>query len=477
MRLLLLIALAAGSAQGQTADHGDAPQIYEQFCSQCHGANLDGGMAGSLVDGVWTRGNTLKDIRESIKFGNTQAGMPPYDEVLDNAQIARLSQFVYQRWQDNIAKDPIHARPLLPKSTSTLEYNIEVQHIFGQLVDPWGVDFIDADTILVSEKPGNLRIFKNEELLPEPVAGTPEVLYQQQAGLMDVAVDPEYDENGWVYLSFTHPSPEPEAKHPKMMTKVVRGKIVDHVWTDEETVFQANEEHYLRSRGNLGSRIVFDDEGYLYFSIGDCQFERYAQDLGHPTSKVHRLHRDGSIPDDNPFVDVKGALPSVYSLGNRNIQGMAFHPETDDLWATEHGPMGGDELNLIVPAGNYGWPVVTYGREYTGKLITEKTSAPGMLQPKFYWTPSIAACGLDFVRGEEFPLWRNHLLAASLRAETLRLLTLDGDNVIHEEVIVSNWGRIRDVACGPEGAIYILIEGANILVRLKSAGERSYGAD
>jgi len=475
--LLLLAAACATQTPQPSGDYGEAPQIYTQYCAQCHGSDMRGGMAGSLVDGVWTRGNTVKDIRETIKFGATSMGMPAFSDTLENAQIARLSQYVYDTWQAYIALDPIHARPLLPKSTQTLDYNVDVQHVFGQLDEPWGIAFADSDTILITEKPGRLRMFRNEELVPEPIAGTPEVLYQAQAGLMDVAVDPNHGENGWIYLSFTHPWPEPNEQFPKQMTKIVRGRIENHRWVDEQTVFQAREEHYLKSRGNLGSRIVFDDEGYLYFSIGDCQFEKYAQDLGSPVAKVHRLHRDGSIPEDNPFVNSEGALPSIYSLGNRNIQGMVFHPETGVLWATEHGPMGGDELNSITGGGNYGWPVITYGREYTGRKISEETSAPGMLQPVWHWTPSIAVCGLDVVQGEEFPRWRNRLLVGALRTETLRLLTLNGERVIHEEVIVSNWGRIRDVACGPSGAIYILIEGSNILVKLMSAGERTYGVD
>ena len=336
---------------------------------------------------------------------------------------------------------------------------------------PWAVAFAGDNQVLVTERPGQLRVIDNGEL-QAPVQGTPEVLHEGQGGLLDVAVDPEYNQNGWVYLSFSHALDDGSDK-PGAMTKIVRGKTENNQWTNEEVVFEAPHELYRTTRHHYGDRIVFDSEGHLYFSIGDRGAQDQAQDITRPNGKVHRVNRDGSIPEDNPFVSETNAIPSIFSYGNRNPQGLAVHPQTGEIWETEHGPMGGDEVNIIQKGNNYGWPVITYGRNYNGTPITDITRKEGMEQPIIYWKPSIAVCGMEFYQGNEFPKWENKLLVGALAYEEVRLLTIVDDRVMHDEVIMKNVGRVRDVAPGPDGAVYVVMNDPHVVLKLTASEEQA----
>jgi glucose/arabinose dehydrogenase len=332
---------------------------------------------------------------------------------------------------------------------------------------PWAIDFINSKTALITERPGRLRIVRNGELLSEPVRNTPEVLHEGQGGLLDVAMDPEYSSNGWIYLAYSHVlEAKDNEKRPPAMTRIVRGKIENNTWGTEEVLFEAPHEMYRTTRHHYGCRIVFDKQGHLFFAIGDRGAGHQAQDVKLPNGKVHRIFKDGTIPEDNPFLDKKFAMPSLFSLGNRNIQGMAIHPVTDELWTTEHGPMGGDEVNLIEAGKNYGWETITYGKNYNGTIITEETHRPGMEQPNLYWNPSIAVCGLDFYRGELFKKWKNKLLVGALKYEEVRLLSIEKDRVMHQEVILKGQGRVRDVSTGPDGAIYVVLNQPGTVLKL-----------
>jgi glucose/arabinose dehydrogenase len=312
-----------------------------------------------------------------------------------------------------------------------------------------------------------LRVVQNGKLQDEPVKNTPKVLNEGQGGLLDVAIDPDYDKNGWVYLAYSHVlASEYDGNRPPAMTRIVRGKIENNSWTSEEVLFEASHDSYRTTRHHYGCRIVFDPWGHLFFAIGDRGAGYQAQDFTLPNGKVHRIYKDGSIPADNPFVHEEGAVKSLFSLGNRNIQGMAVHPQTGELWVTEHGPMGGDELNRIEWGKNYGWETITYGKNYNGTVITEETHKPGMEQPNLYWRPSIAVCGLDFYRGDLFSKWKNKLLVGALKYEEVRLLQIEGDKVVHQEVIVKNQGRVRDVSTGPEGAIYVVLNNPGTVIKL-----------
>lgn len=368
----------------------------------------------------------------------------------------------------------------LPDTIETLDYKLRAQVVADDLVIPWAIDFIGADTALVTEQSGRLRLLVDGELRPNSVQGTPEVLYRGvQGGLLDVAVDPEYDQNGWIYLSYAHGLAAETEEEAASMTRIVRGRIRDHTWQDQQVLFEAPHDTYRTTRHQFGSRIVFDPQGRLYFSIGDrgswpfypYEVKMQAQDLSRPNGKVHRIHRDGSIPAENPFVGREGALASIYTYGHRNPQGLAVHPGTGRVWALEHGPRGGDELNLLQAGRNYGWPEITYGIDYDGSIITRDRRKEGMEQPIVYWRPSIATSGLSFYQGERFPYWQHQALISALKMQEVRLLTIEGDRVMHQEMILQGAGRIREAVPGPDGAIYVVCNAPDRIIRLSHVAD------
>nr|WP_320023661.1 PQQ-dependent sugar dehydrogenase [uncultured Draconibacterium sp.] len=440
----------------------DGALLYGQNCASCHGANLGGGNAASLVDGIWQFGAEDGYVFRNIKFGIAHLGMPSYEAALNDGEIRAIMSYIRE------SENKVGAqKPPIAKEIETLDYKINVEIFAEGLEVPWAIDFIDENVALITERPGRLRVVENGKLLDDPVKNTPEVLNEGQGGLLDVAADPDYNENGWIYIAYSHELTSGfDGNRSPAMTRIVRGKIENNSWTDEEVLFEAAHDSYRTTRHHYGCRIVFDSQGHLYFAIGDRGAGYQAQDFTLPNGKVHRINKDGSIPEDNPFVDEDGAVKSLFSLGNRNIQGMAIHSETGELWVTEHGPMGGDELNLIESGKNYGWETITYGRNYNGTIITEETHRPGMEQPNLYWRPSIAVCGLDFYRGDLFGKWKNKLLVGALKYEEVRLLQIEGDNVVHQEVIVKNQGRVRDVSTGPEGAIYVVLNKPGTVIKL-----------
>jgi glucose/arabinose dehydrogenase len=438
--------------------------LYQTHCSHCHGDKFQGGSAKSLVDGIWQFGNKPEQLSKSIKSGITHLGMPAYENTLTDAETDLLIQYLLEMEQKaGVTKHP------LPTTLKTLDYDVNVEVWLKGLETPWSITFLNKKTALIAERPGRLRTVDKGHLHPKPIVGIPAVLAEGQGGLLDVAFDPNYSDEGnqWIYLSYSHElEPQPNGKRSAAMTKIVRGRINGNNWVDEEVLFEAPHETYRTTRHHFGTRLVFDKKGHLYFSIGDRGTGAHAQDLSRPNGKIHRIHLDGKIPKDNPFRRTKGAMPSIYSYGHRNPQGISMHPETGRIWAAEHGPLGGDELNLIKPKLNYGWPIITYGKNYNGTPITDIVRNLGMEQPVWYWNPSPAVCGIDFYQGKLFPKWNNKLLVGALKYEDLRVLDLENDRVMHEEVILKNAGRVRDVVCGPEGAIYVVLNSPDIILRL-----------
>ncbi len=456
------------TGQETEEDLRSAALLYQQYCATCHGTDLNGGNAQSLVDKVWNFGDHPNYITRNIKFGISHLGMPSYEDILSDEEIKEIVDYIL----DAEKKSGIE-EPGVPSELESVEYRIKSEVVAEGLEIPWSIVFINENKAFVTERPGRLRVIENGVLLPDAVSGTPEVLHSGQGGLLDVAIDPDYSQNGWVYLSFSHEiGQRPGDSRTAAMTKIVRGKIVGNTWSNEQVIFEAPHETYKTTRHHYGSRIVFDPEGFLYFSIGDRGHSNDAQDISIPNGKVQRINRDGTIPGDNPFVDKEGVMASIYSFGNRNIQGMAVHPETGQVWSTEHGPMGGDELNLIEAGNNYGWPVITYGRNYNGTIITHETHREGMQQPNYYWNPSPAFCGLDFYQGNLFPKWKNKLLVGALKYEEVKLLTLADDRVIHEEVVIKGAGRVRDVECSPEGAVYVVLNDPGTILKLTPIAEK-----
>lgn len=468
---LIMSSCSGASAEAKdganSSSPSDAAEIFAQYCASCHGADLRGGNAQSLVDGVWQFGDGEGYVRRNIQFGIPHLGMPSYEASLSNDQIKLLVDYLYEE-QSRAGIE----KPDPPAILESIHYTINTEIWVDGLDIPWAITFLNRDTALLTERPGALRVVVKGELMDKPVKGTPEVLHEGQGGLMDVNTDPSYSHNGWIYLSYSHAieAPEGETGIPAM-TRIVRGRIRDMRWVDEELVYEAPRETYRTTRYHYGNRIVFDKKGYLYFSIGDRGAQDMAQDPKKPNGKIHRIYPDGSIPDDNPFIG--SGLSSLYTLGNRNPQGISIHPETDEVWAAEHGPLGGDELNLIRKGVNYGWPVITYGSNYNGTPITDITRKEGYAQPSLYWKPSTAVCGIEFYQGEAFPKWNNKLLVGALKFEDVRLLDIEEDRVMHQEVILKNYGRVRDIGIDPDGSVYVVVNKPDRVIRLSFGGERS----
>jgi glucose/arabinose dehydrogenase len=286
---------------------------------------------------------------------------------------------------------------------------------------------------------------------------------------MDVAFDPAYKSNGWVYLGFSYTKGSADDKDAPAMTKIIRGKIKDHEWTDQQTLFEV-EDSLMAVRGDRwGCRFLFDKAGYLYFTIGDMGKAMDSQDLARATGKVYRINPDGSIPKDNPFKNHPKALPAIFTYGNRNVQGIAQHPLTGEIWATDHGPRGGDELNILKKGANYGWPVVTYGIDYSGKIVSEQTESEGMEQPVVQWTPSIAACPAEFCNSPLFAKWKNNLFVGALAFEELRRLVIVNQKVVRQDMILKNYGRVRDIKFSPDGSLYVVLNKPDMIVRITPA--------
>ncbi|MCC7485477.1 MAG: PQQ-dependent sugar dehydrogenase [Burkholderiales bacterium] len=346
------------------------------------------------------------------------------------------------------------------------EHSFRVVRLTEGLEYPWGLAFLPDGSMLVTERPGRMRLIDGTgKFAPAPVAGLPAVAAQGQGGLLDVVLHPRYTENGLVYFSYV------ARGEGGVGTEVARGRLAGTRMHDIQTIFRMQP----KSSGgrHFGSRLVFDRDGLLYVTLGDRGDQDRAQRPDDHAGSVIRLHDDGRVPPDNPFVGRTGWRPEKFTLGNRNIQGAALHPETGRLWIHEHGPQGGDEVNVIRGGTNYGWPVITYGVEYgTGTRIGEGTTKAGMAQPVHYWVPSIAPSGMTFYSGDRFPRWRGQLLIGALRDQSLVRLRLDGERVVREERMLSgSLGRIRDVRTGPDGLVYLLIDSpSGSLVRLEPVG-------
>ena len=333
-------------------------------------------------------------------------------------------------------------------------YTIEL--IFDQVQNAWGMDWLPDGSMLVTEKSGIL--YKVKDGKADEISGLPEVFNWGQGGLLDVAVHPNFSENNWVFLTLSSPAGEGQGGN----TALIRGELNENRLESVEVLYKASPN--VPEGQHFGSRITFDGKGHVLFSIGD-RFHRdeFPQDLKVDGGKIYRLNEDGSIPKDNPFYNSINAKKAIYSYGHRNPQGLTIHPETGLIWAHEHGPRGGDELNIIEPGLNYGWPIITYGINYNGTIITEQTQREGMEQPKYYWVPSIAPCGMAFVTGNRYPGWRNQLLVGSLKFAYIEMLEFEGNKVIGRQKIAENIGRVRNVKMGPDDMIYVGIEGEGVV--------------
>ena len=343
--------------------------------------------------------------------------------------------------------------------------SFRVATLLTGLENPWSVAFLPDGRMLITERAGRLRLVSQDfKLESKTIDGLPEVSPQGQGGLFDVVLHPQYAQNGWIYWAYNAPGTGGWG------TALARGKLQGHRMTDVQVLFSMQPK--TRSSFHFGGRIVFDQAGFLYLTLGDRGDKDRAQKLDDHAGSVIRLHDDGRVPANNPFVNRAGAMAEKWTLGNRNIQGAALHPQTGELWSHEHGPQGGDEVNVMRSGLNYGWPIITYGVNYgLGTKIGEGQAKPGMVQPVHVWVPSIAPSGMAFVSGTQFPQWQGNLLVGALRGQMLVRLSLDGEKVLGEERLLQGRGwRIRDVRMGPDGLVYLLTDEAQgSLLRLEPA--------
>jgi aldose sugar dehydrogenase len=320
----------------------------------------------------------------------------------------------------------------------------------GGLEHPWGMAFLPDGDLLITERPGRLRILRDGALDPTPLEGVPEVYASGQGGLLDVALDPDFSTNRLIYLSYAAEGVGGAG------TRVARARLGDGRLEDLQVIFEGL---MVEGDHHFGSRLGFDRDGYLFVTLGERGKSKRAQNLDALAGKVVRLHRDGSVPADNPFVGQADAAREIFSYGHRNPQGLAIHPETGRVWTEEHGPLGGDEVNVARAGVNYGWPVITYGRAYSGLPVGEGSEKEGMAQPLHYWVPSISPSGMAFYQGDAFPQWQGDLFVGALSGELLARLELDGERVVEEERLLDGvLGRIRDVRVGPDGYLYLLTD-------------------
>ncbi len=333
---------------------------------------------------------------------------------------------------------------------------IGVRVLVDGLVRPWSLAFLPDGTMLVTERPGRLRRIGPDGSVSAPLEGVPAVFLQGQSGLLDVVPSPAFAQDRLVYIAYG----EPNWRGNKAGTAVARGRLGERGLEDVEVVFR--QEPKLSHGTHLGARIVFDDAGLMFVGTGDSRDADKAQLLDHLQGKLVRLYPDGRVPEDNPFVGRHDARPEIWSYGHRNIQGMALHPDTRQLWLHEHGPMGGDEINLPRAGLNYGWPLATYGMDYSGQAVPGSVgdAAEGTEPPLHYWPKSPAVSGMAFYAAGAFPQWRGNLLVGALAGQALIRLQLDGERVVHEERLLQGRGRIRDVRVGPDGLVYLLTDSA-----------------
>lgn len=349
----------------------------------------------------------------------------------------------------------------LPVVYESARHSFQLITVAEGLENPWSIAWLPSGEMLVTERPGRLRIVRDGQLEPEPVSGWPRVYKQAgQGGFMDVVPHPDFATNRLLYLTYGKPNEDGS----QGTTTVVRGRLEGNRVVDVEEIFESNA--WGDNNNHFSGRMVFDQNGYLFVAVGermvtpDLMANHPAQDLTNHMGTIVRLHDDGGIPADNPFVGRGDALPEIWSYGHRNMQGLALHPETGQVWSNEHGPRGGDELNLIVCGGNYGWPVVSYGIHYTGEVFTIETERQGMESPRFAWIPSIGISGLMIYSGDRFPWWKGNVFVGGLAGEQLGRVTLNGGQtgVSVETLLGGVLGRIREVRQGPDGLIYLTNE-------------------
>ena len=513
---------APGGGGGGRGGANPAAALFNDNCSGCHGSDLSGGRAPSLFDKAWLATVDDAHITNAIKNGVPNTEMEGWSKQLTDEQIWQLLTYIRTRTGTLNPRPPYNDTPdgLVIKSE---KQTFKVEVLTTDVFTPWGIAFLPDGRLLITERKGTIRILDKSNKLSEPVKNTPKPHVQQDGGYLDIEVHPNYAQNGWIYLAYSEvqpgyvapppppaaappaaPAPAPPAAapgaaapggapagagpggqapggggggrggrggppQPPSMTVWVRGKInANNEWTNQQTVMQFPTSLYVSSGVHFGSRFLFDPQGHLFFTIGERGTMANAQDLTIPLGKVHRINDDGSIPNDNPFVNTPGAVKSIWTYGHRNPEGLAWEPGTNALWESEHGPTNGDEVNLLIKGHNYGWGVASKGSQ---PGIT-KTSEPGMDDPIVYYTPTLAPAGMTFYTGNRYPGWRNtSLFVSGLAGQRLMRLEIANEKVTKQEAVFDTLGRVHDIVQGPDGLFYIALQSPSQPLSADTAGK------
>ena len=455
-----------------TAAAQNIQQLWQQNCASCHGENAGGGSAPTMLDDDWATDGSDPQLYDAVWNGLEDRGMPAYKGGLSEPQVWGLIVYLHElRFQASQGDIPVADKDGTYDSQHH-RYQVEtvVENVDG-LSRPWAIDFLPTGEMIVTERSGKLYLF-DQDGQAQLIHDTPEVWAKSQGGLLDVAVHPASDQDQpWIYLTYSVSANDDPSKGS---TALARGKIdLDNLrWTDQQVLFRPEEDDMYSAGVHFGSRIVFDGDGHVFFVVGERGQQQPSQGLESATGKIHRVNEDGSIPDDNPFVDSNA--PTTWTLGHRNPQGLSMHPETGKLYTVEHGPRGGDELNLLEKGKNYGWPVVSYTMNYN--MTPFGDSAPfheprGFTEPVHYWIPAIAVCGSSFYTGDQFANWKNDLFVAALAKTSIHRVRLgdDGRSITEDEILLQGMGRVRDVVTGPDGNLYAALEQPGRIVKISPA--------
>ena len=453
------LAIAIGCAKNASVKQGnefaETRKIYSQYCSSCHGEKVE-----AFVDRQWKHGKGREEIIASITNGWLDNGMPSWKGSISDENIANLADLIVSSLStvnqydfEEVAKtDTYEAEGMTLKTVPVLE----------GINSPWGLTSLPDGTLLITDRDGDLwKVGTDGSKIK--ISGVPPVLAEGQGGLFDIKLHPDFVNNGWIYL--TYAKFKQEGDKTLSTTAMIRGKLAGNTLVQKEDLFEA--QPYATTRHHYGARMAFDKDGYLYVSVGDRgNRDENPQSLENSCGKIHRLNDDGSIPTDNPFYNTPNAVKSIWSYGHRNPQGLIYKPDVDQIWEHEHGPRGGDEVNIIEKGKNFGWPVISYGINYNGTTFTNISAKEGMVQPQIYYLPSIAPCGMTYVTSDKYPAWKGDILVGSLRFKYVDRLDIQDNKIASQTKELVNAGRLRNVFEAPDGYIYIGIEDPGTVYRL-----------
>lgn len=444
-----------------------ANEIYNTTCAACHGTTASAGpSAHALFRNDYLGSHTDAQIVQALTDGVPGTANHKFTTLFFPDEIAQMPALI--RIRAGIVNRKVGPVPdITGKVFNSQKASFKVETLVKGLNQPWGMAFLPDGRMIFTERSGQLRFMDKNGNASAPVKGTPAVFERQDGGMLDVAVPPDFAKTGWIYLSYSTVAPgyqiQPgDAQAPNMapptMTWVVRGKVnANNEWVDQQVLFNPPADSYRVTADHYGSRFLFDGKGHFFWSMGERHDMQMSQNLASPLGKIHRLNLDGSVPKDNPFVHTPGALGSIWTFGHRNPEGLAFDPATGIFWETEHGPVGGDEVNIIEPGKNYGWGMATFGIEPgIGRL-----HATGVTDPITYYNPSIGPSGITFYTGDKFPAWKGNLFITGMVGQKLIRMEIQGRQIVSQETLIADYGRVRDVKVGPDGLIYVLLQNMN----------------